>query len=190
MFEDELSELVEPIHADSFFSVAISGEIHERLTFEYLDPDGYYRRVIRDEDLLREEIEKLVNNMQYYLDKERVEINDQRVRSNVVYADIFTKGASDVVAMTYLIDFAGRFQQGINRIVTWLEEEIAPYDFEIIWRFPAGTEIREIDTLLDYEIYEDIVTLWALEGEDVGGYERMEFILPMEILDTRTRRDL
>ncbi|MBD3407653.1 MAG: hypothetical protein GF411_16165 [Candidatus Lokiarchaeota archaeon] len=190
MFEIELSEMVEPIHADSFFSVAISGEIHEKLSFEYLDPDGYYKRVLRDEELFGKEIEKLADNMQYYLDKERVEINTERVRSNVVYVDIFPKGVSDVVAVTYMIDFAGRFKEGENKIVTWLEEEIAPYDFEIIWRFPAGTKITDIDTMLEFEIYNDLVVLWALEGEEVGGYERMEFALPEKVLDTRTKRRL
>jgi hypothetical protein len=183
--ENALSELVEPVHADSFFSVSRTGEVHERLCYEYLDPEGYYRRVIRDEHLLRKEIEKLVDNMQYFLDQERVEINNERVRSRVDYCDIFLKGITEVVSVVYLIDFAGRFREGINKIETWLEEEEAPYDFEILWRFPVGTHIREIKTSLDFEIYGDLVTLWALEGDEVGGYERMEFDLNDSILDTR-----
>ena len=79
------------------------------------------------------------------------------------------------------------FKPALNQIETWLDEEEAPYDFEILWRFPVGTEIIEIDTMLQYEVYEDVVTLWAFEGEQVGGYERMEFKLPDERLDTRTR---
>jgi hypothetical protein len=66
----------------------------------------------------------------------------------------------------------------VNKIETWLEEEEAPYDFEIIWRFPKRTKVVEIDTLLDYEVYNDIVTLWAFSGQEVGGYERMEFKFP------------
>ena len=183
--EKALSELVEPVHADSFFSVSKSGEVHERLCYEYLDPEGYYRRVIRDEGLLRKEIEKLADNMQYFLDQERVEINSERVRSRVDYCDIFLKGITEVVSVIYLIDFAGRFQEGTNKIETWLEEEEAPYDFEILWRFPVGTNIKEIVTTLDFEIYGDLVTLWAHEGDEVGGYERMEFDLTDMILDTR-----
>jgi hypothetical protein len=175
--EKALSELVEPVHADSFFSVSKSGEVHERLCYEYLDPEGYYRRVIRDEGLLRKEVEKLADNMQHFLDKERVEINSERVKSRVDYCDIFLKGATEVVSVIYLIDFAGRFQEGTNKIETWLEEEEAPYDFEILWRFPVGTNIKEIETTLEFEIYGDLVTLWAHEGDEVGGYERMEFDL-------------
>ncbi len=181
--EEALSELVEPIHAESFFSVSSTGEIHERLCFEYLDPDGYYRRVNSDPDLLRKEILKLSTNMQQFLDLERVEINGERVRSTVNYTDIFLKGVSDVVSVVYIIDFSGKFHSGKNTIKTWLEEEDAPYDFEILWRFPIGTEIVEIDSLLEYEIYQDLVTLWALEGDHVGGYEKMEFILPKASID-------
>ena len=106
--EEAFSELVEPVHADSFFSVSRTGEIHERLSYEYIDPEGYYRRVIRDEDLLRKEVEKLADNMQSFLDQERVEINSERVRSRVDYCDLFLKGATEVVSVIYLIDFAGR----------------------------------------------------------------------------------
>ncbi|MFX0108722.1 MAG: hypothetical protein ACFE7R_10580, partial [Candidatus Hodarchaeota archaeon] len=165
-----------------------SGEIHERLTYEYLDPEGYYRRVISDDDLLGTEVRKLATNMQYFLDKERVEINKERVRSIVSYADIYLKGRTEVVAVVYLIDFATQFNPKRNEIETWLEEEEAPYDFEILWRFPVGTKIVEIDTLLEHEVYDDIVSLWAFEGDHVGGYERMVFDLPDERIDTRSQQ--
>jgi len=183
--EKALSELVEPVHADSFFSVSRLGEVHERLCYEYLDPEGYYRRVIRDEKLFRKEIEKLSDNMQYFLDQERVEINSKQVKSQVDYCDIFLKGTTEVVAVIYLIDFTGRFQKGMNKIETWLEEEEAPYDFEIIWRFPVGTHIKEIETTLEFEIYGDLVTLWAQEGDEVGGYEKMVFDLAEGAHSTR-----
>ena len=183
--EKALSELVEPVHAESFFSVSRTGEVHERLCYDYLDPEGFYRKVLRDEFLFRKEVEKLIDNMQIFLDLERVEINSERVRSRVDYCDIFLKGAAEVVSVIYLIDFAGKFHEGINRIETWLEEEEAPYDFEIIWRFPLGTNIKAIETTLDFEIYGDLVTLWAQEGDEVGGYEKMEFDLTKEALDKR-----
>jgi hypothetical protein len=103
----------------------------------------------------------------------------------VKYCDIFLKGNTDVVAVVYLIDFAGRFHKGMNNIETWLEEEMAPYDFEILWRFPVGTKITDLETALDYEVYEDIVSFWALEGEEVGGYEKMAFVLPSDSFSTR-----
>jgi hypothetical protein len=183
--EKFLSDMVEPVHASSFFSVSTTGEIHEQLNFEYLDMEGYYRRVIRDENLLAKEAEKLAGNMQYFLDKERVEINGERVRSRVDFCDIYLKGQSDVVSIIYLIDFAGRFIEGENEIETWLEEEQAPYDFEILWRFPVGTKILEVETTMDFDIYDDIISLWAIDGDDVGGYEKIVFELPLEVLDTR-----
>jgi hypothetical protein len=181
--ETSESDLVEPIHADSFFSVSRSGEIHERLCFEYLDEEGYYRKAVQRQELLEPEIRKLSTNMQYFLDQERVEINGERVTSTVAYTDVFLKGASSVVAVVYLIDFSGRIKDGANAIETWLEEEIAPYDFEILWRFPVGTKVLEIETRLEHEIYGDIISLWAYMGEDVGGHERMSFLVPPSRFD-------
>lgn len=173
--EEFESDMVEPVHASSFFSVSKSGEIHEQLNFEYLDMEGYYRRVIRDENLLATEVEKLADNMQFFLDKERVEINSQRVKSRVDFCDIYLKGHTDVVSVIYLIDFTGKLVAGENTIETWLEEEQAPYDFEILWRFPMGTKIIEVETTMDFDIYDDIISLWATEGDEVGGYEKIVF---------------
>ncbi len=183
--EEYMSDMVEPVHADSFFSVSRTGEFHERLNFEYLDMSGYYRKVIRDEKLLAKEVEKLAGNMQFFLDKERVEINSERVRSRVDYCDIFLKGDTDVVSVIYLIDFAGKFVEGHNVIETWLEEEQAPYNFEILWRFPVGTKIIDVETTMEFDIYDDIISLWAMDGDDVGGYEKIIFELPPSTLDTR-----
>ncbi len=185
----EISELVEPVHAQSFFSVSATGEIHEKLSYEYIDPEGYYRNLIQDDNSLAEEIRKLSTNMQYFLDQERVELNNEHVRSFVNFADIFLKGASEVVEVMFLIDFAGRLKIGKNRIETWLEAEIAPYDFEIVWRYPVGSKVLEINSLLEYEIYDDLVVLWAYEGENVGGYEIMEFEIPSTGYDTRVTND-
>lgn len=173
------SDMVEPIHAESFFSVSTSGEVHERLCFEYDDPNGFYQRVLQDEGAFKLEIEKLSSNMQYYLDKERVEINGKRVTSEVHYTDIFLKGETHIVAVVYLIDFRGPFTPGTNKIETWLEEEKAPYPFEIVWRFPIGTRKIRIESLLEHEVYDDVVVLWADEGDSVGGYESMAFALPL-----------
>jgi len=173
--EDFESDMVEPVHASSFFSVSKSGEIHEQLNFEYLDMDGYYKKVIRDDNLLAAEVEKLAGNMQFFLDKERVEINGERVKSRVDFCDIYLKGHTDVVSVIYLIDFTGKFVEGENVIETWLEEEEAPYDFEILWRFPMGTKIIEVETTMDFDVYDDIISLWATEGDEVGGYEKIVF---------------
>ncbi len=176
------SDLVEPIYASSFFSVSVSGEIHERLVYEYYDPAGYYQKVLADSSLFEEEVNKFWDNMQYFLDRERVEINGQRVRSEVKFVDIISKGDSGVVAVVFIIDFSGRFIPGHNKIETWLDEEEAPYDFDIVWRFPIGTKIIDIETLLDYDVNDDIVTLWATRDQFVGGYERMVFDITNTIM--------
>ncbi|MHA1740550.1 MAG: hypothetical protein ACTSVD_00475 [Candidatus Thorarchaeota archaeon] len=182
---DVSDDLVEPIYATAFFSVAQTGEVHEILTFEYSDPEGYYARVLADDTLFEAEVSKVWSNMQYFLDKERVEINGERVRAIINHVDIMARGAK-TVATVFVIDFAGRFMRGTNRIETWIEEEEAPYDFDIIWRFPVGSKVLEVDTQLDYDILGDIIVLFAERGQRVGGYERITFEMPVVPFDTRT----
>lgn len=168
---------MEPTHAEAFFSVSSTGEIHERLSYDYVDEGGYYRRVLSDQELLDAEITKLSTNMQRILDAERVEINGRRTMSDVEYVDIIMRDARSLVSAIFLIDFCGQFER-INRIETWIEEEEAPYDFEIFWRFPRGTRLLEVHTQLEYDNHGDILSLWASTGDRVGGYERLVFELP------------
>ena len=38
---------------------------------------------------------------------------------------------------------------------------------------------------MEFDIYDDIISLWAMDGDDVGGYEKIVFELPPSILDKR-----
>ncbi len=174
------SDRVVPIHAEAFFSLSVDGEIHQRLCFEYHDPTGHYRGVLLDDALYSEEVTQLSDNMQRFLDEERIEINGTRVRPVISYTDIFLKGTTDVVAIVYLIDLRCRFQKTKNRVEFWSDEEIATYDYEILWRFPCGSSITNVETSLQYETLGDILLLWAWKGDNVGGHEVIEFALPQD----------
>ncbi len=174
--DNEDYEIV-PIHAEAFFSVSKTGEIHQRLIFDYDDPGEYYYSLLDDDLKLNEEIEKVVLNMQEFLDEEKVILNKIRVRPKVTFCDIIHRGRPDIPSITFVIEFKGTFFEGKNVIDTYTEKEYAPYDFEVIWKFPDGTEIVDIDTPLHYEIQDSILYLWAYEGEKVGGAERIAFVM-------------
>ena len=172
-----LEDEVEPIHAEAFFSVCRTGEIHQRLIFDYDDPEGYYYSVVNDDIKLNEEISKVVVNLQNYLDDEEVIINKIRVKPKVAFCDIIHRGNLDIPSITFVIRYMATFFEGKNIIDTTSDEEYAPYDFEVVWSFPEGTEITLVDTPLHYDIDGSILYLWAYEGESVGGHEIIEFIL-------------
>jgi hypothetical protein len=41
-----------PIHAEGFFVMGIDGTVNQVTIFEYLDEDGYYRKLIKDREAL------------------------------------------------------------------------------------------------------------------------------------------
>ncbi len=57
-------------------------------------------------------------------------------------------------------------------------QEIAEYDIEVLYLFPKGTQIIEVDTPLEYEIRGPILLVWARKGDKVGGYEAVHFKFP------------
>jgi len=174
--DDEEYEIV-PIHAEAFFSVSKTGEIHQRLIFDYDDPDEYYYSIIDDEMKLADELGKVSANMQDFLDDETVIINKIKVRPKVIFCDIIHRGKPEIPSITFVIEFKGTFFEGKNLIDTYTDEEYAPYDFEVVWKFPEGSEIIDVDTPLHYEIDGTILYLWAYEGEKVGGREKIAFSL-------------
>ncbi|RLF14012.1 MAG: hypothetical protein DRJ66_06800 [Thermoprotei archaeon] len=174
-----MSESVRPIHAQEYFTVSTDGEVTQIITFYYHDPEGYYRE-LAEEGRIGKELDKMVINMQSFLDEERIYINERRVRPEVVGADLSFLGSPEIVSAIFIIKFKGTIQKGINVYEDHYEPEITEYGYEIYWVFPLGWKILDVEMAGDHEIIGDgnILVVWAEEGTNTGGHERIMFYVP------------
>ena len=172
-------EKILPLHANSFFIVSGDGSFNQILSYDYYDPKGYYDRLTHRPIDFEKEINKLWSNMQDFLDEETIKINDTAVRPLVRYVDIGHRGSETTPFITWIIFFRGRFKRDENSFESWTEKERATYDFEVYWSFPPGTTILEINSPMDYEPQGNLLVLWARKGDQVGGYEKIVFRLPI-----------
>ncbi|MHA2060504.1 MAG: hypothetical protein ACW976_06980 [Candidatus Ranarchaeia archaeon] len=165
-----------PLHANSVYNLALGDNVIQTLYFDYYDPDGFYDTLSHDPKTHKVEITKLWSNLQYYLDRETVRVNGQETPQKIVHVNYDHHGLRNMPYVYWVIRWLGsKIQQGKNIIESIAEQEVAKYDFEIVWVFPENTQVTDVQTKLQYEILDGILSLWGRKGDTVGGKEIFSF---------------
>jgi len=146
-----MSEL-KPIYGYGFFNVRENGLVDETIIFLYSDPDAYYKRVMRDRSKYAREIEILSRNMQYFLDEEKVYINNERVYPILGRVDIGVAGLDNIAYIIFSIYFKGVLKKGLNTYVNEYEQETSEYDYTVYWFFPENARIVNAVLNVPYEV--------------------------------------
>jgi hypothetical protein len=129
-----VSEKVIPIYAKGYFTIARNGKGLFISTFYYYDKEGYYASL--DKEKIKEEKEKLKENMQYYLNQETLRINRRRVDEKVSEVEINLLSVNYPM-IDFYITFKARLKLGYNLYEDIYENEITEYPFEAIYVFPG-----------------------------------------------------
>lgn len=167
------SEII-PLHAQGLFIVHLSGLISQFVIYDYYDPDEYYASL--EDELLYEELNILANNMQEFLNREKVIINGEKVKPKVELVDISFKGETTRPSILFFIEFKGKFKKGVNIYENYYESEKVEYDYEVYWIFPQSVEIVEVDVDGDVEILDKRkLIVRVLRDTKVRGYEKIVF---------------
>ncbi len=169
-----------PIYAQGFFHVRREGFVDQTIVFDYYDPGRYYARVLKNPSLYEKERELLWNNMQYFLDQEKVLINGEDAEPRVVGVEIGLRGRSDLAYIVFLIVFHGEFVRGLNTYENIYEEEEVDYDYTVYWLFPRDARVIEVDVGVPYKTMsgDRILYFKVPRGTRVGGYEKIVFEMP------------
>ncbi len=166
-----------PLYAQGFFHLRADGLVDQIVVFDYYDPGNYYYKLMKDFTKLDKELERLRNNMQYFLDQERVLINGEDTNPRVKHVEIGFRGRKDLAYIMFIINFSGKIFEGINTYENIYEEEEAEYDYTVYWLFPVNAKVIEADVGVKYKVYNEgrILYFKVPKGTRVGGYERIVF---------------
>ena len=173
--ESEISEVPISAHADFFVN---EKGITEILVYRYFDPKRTYEKIAEDRFRKIFELEKIKENLQYYLDLDEILINQEKKRMKVKSVSInFQNNEMECPSLIFTINVKCSVKKGINFIEFLMMEEIAEYPFTISWHFPSNSEIVEVESVLDFKIEKNKIHMQASQGSKVGGYERIVFKL-------------
>lgn len=166
-----------PIYAEGLFFMHQNGFVDQIVVFDYWDPGRYYWKLLKREKMLMEEIQRLMLNMQYYLDREKVLINGEEAPPRVVDVDIGVRGKPELAYIVFHIVFQGNLRKGINVYENIYEEEEAEYEYIVYWFFPQNTRIVKAEVGVPYEVRGEGRTLFfkVKPGMRVGGREAIYF---------------
>jgi len=163
---------VKPIYARGFFNMNSFGETNQVTVFYYYDKDGYYASLKKNE--VKDEIRKLKENMQYYLNQEVIKINGVRVRAKVVFVRLGLLSIK-YPFVEFLIRFKGSLKKGVNEYEDVYEEEVTEYPYEALWVLPGKVTGYKISG--NVKVRGDILFLKVRKGIKVGGTEKIRFVI-------------
>ena len=176
-----MEEVVEPIpiYGQGFFYMHENGLVDQIIVFDYWDPDRYYESVLNDPEKYEKEIEKLMTNMQYYLDREKVLINGREAPPRVTSVEIGLRGRPELAYIVFLIEFRGELKRGLNVYENIYEEEEAEYEYIVYWFFPEKARVVKAEIGVPYYVEGDgrILFFRVKPGTRVGGREAIYFRL-------------
>ncbi len=167
-----------PLHAQSFVNVSRDGQINQILVYDFYDPGEEYTKLMRNnKNRFIQEVERLWDVMQEILDREEHRINGVRVKPEVIFADIQFRGSPNLPYIYWVITVKAPVKKGVNVFEVEEEEEKLEYDVEVQWVFPEDSKVLEVTSKMEYDIYDNLVVLWARTGDIVGGKERVRVLI-------------
>ncbi|WFO75299.1 hypothetical protein J4526_09600 [Desulfurococcaceae archaeon MEX13E-LK6-19] len=168
-----------PIYAQGFFVIHKHGLFNQIIIFDYYDPDNYYYKLLRRKNALAEEKEVLKNNMQYFLDQEKVLINGNESRPIVKDVEIGVRGRPDLAYIIFNIEFYGELTEGVNVYENIYEEEEVEYDYIVQWIIHEKGRFIDAELGVAYELRNNsrLLLFKVPRGTKVGGYEKIVFEL-------------
>lgn len=173
-----LDDGVEPIHAQSFFTVPLAGPIIQVMSFDYYDPKGYYVKLLHKPASYRSEMLRLIGNMQEVLNDETIILNGQITKPKVFTASLDHRGIKDIATITFFIELPCRLREGINIYENLYEPGEVEYDYEVYWVFPPKSRVIKVEASGKYEVLKGrLLIMWARKGDKYGGKEIIRFLL-------------
>ncbi len=166
-----------PLYAMGFFTMHESGLVDQVIVFDYHDPSHYYWELSKKPGRLDREKRMLLENMQYYLDQEKVLINGEEAPPQVTHVEIGFRGRPELPYIIFLIEFRGELKKGMNSYVNIYEEETAEYDYIVAWLLPESARVIRAELGVPYSIESGgrSLVFRVKRGTRVGGREAIYF---------------
>ncbi len=163
-----------PIYAYGRFVVSENGDFFQMIIYEYLDTAEELASIVGSR--LQEELESMKENMQSFLDKEVVKVNDVVVRPSVQLVDVGFRGSLKRPFVEFLVHFKGGLREGVNTYENIYEPEVTTYDYSVSWVLPQGFEVVEAILGVDHTVGpSNVLRFKVVKGFRTPGYERIRF---------------
>lgn len=165
-----------PVFAHGLFNVS-PGTIINHVLYIYEDPELELEEVLSSRRRVREEAARLRRNMQAFLDSERILINGEEVRAEVAHVAFGYEGVRGRAFIEYIIEIPFNPRRGMNKYVDEYGEEVAEYDYRVVWLFPRCGKVVKADLGVPARVSARKIVLTVRKGHRLPGRERIEFFL-------------
>lgn len=165
-----------PVFAHGLFNVS-PGLITNHVLYIYEDTELEFKHIFSSRKRVMAEAERLRKNMQAYLDSEKILINGDEVRAEVVHVAFGYEGVQGRAFIEYIIEVPFKPRPGINEYIDEYGEEVAEYSYRVVWLFPRCGRVLEADLGVSSKVFARKIVLNVRKGQRLPGRERIVFFL-------------
>ncbi len=165
-----------PVFAHGLFNVS-PGLITNHVLYIYDDPELEFEQILSSRRRTREEAARLRRNMQAYLDSERILVNNEEVRAEVVHVAFGYEGVRGRAFIEYIIEIPFNPRQGINEYIDEYGKEVAEYNYRVVWLFPRCGKVLKAELGVPAKVTARKIVLNVRKGQHLLGRERIVFFL-------------
>ncbi|OLS18958.1 MAG: hypothetical protein HeimC3_47740 [Candidatus Heimdallarchaeota archaeon LC_3] len=170
-----------PLKALAEITIAESN-LNQIINFYYFDPDQIYNKIKRDLDVKgeNEEFSKIIDNMQKYLDEDKVFINQEELFLDIVdgYISYPDTESLEYPLLTFEVSSSSyKLFNGRNIIELAGYDQKSPYLITANWNLPGV--VLKVQSQTSHKIIGNKINFQAKKDEIISGYELIEFLYPM-----------
>jgi hypothetical protein len=165
------------VYGQGFFHLCLKGVIWYTIVFDYEDPDlEYYELLRRGGRELKEELEAVKDNMQKFLDEERMFINGKRVRAIVRDVWIEVRGIPQRPSLVFsvVIPYTPSSRERLL-YEDYYEEEVADYDYTVHWIYPECVKVVDYTMSGKVNLSPGHLRVSVRKGTRISDYESILF---------------
>lgn len=152
--------------------------LHQIINFFYFDPNLIYKRI--EENLIQfnedEKFNEIIENMQSFLDEDKVIINSKEIFLNITDAYIsFNKDETFEFPQIIFEVHSTKLSliQGVNTIELLGDKQKVTYPISIQWNLPGS--VLSVQSNTDHKLAGSHIYFFIETGQMIGGYEKITF---------------
>ena len=170
-----------PLKAVAEISIA-ENNLSQIINFFYFDPDHIYKNIKQhlEDKGENDDFDQIIENMQKYLDEDKVFINQKELFLDIVdcYISYPEPESQEYPLLTFeVLSSSYKLFNGKNIIELAGYDQKSPYLILANWNLP-GIVIK-VQSQTPHKIIGNSISFEAKKNDIISGYELIEFLYPM-----------
>ena len=170
-----------PIFGSGEMFINTKGSIVYTITFDYLDPEKEYYKIIKS-SLKQKEENRIKKEMQKQLINEKTILNEKYEFPSVKHAEIGVKNLTKISFARFYIEIPWTPKVGKNIYENIHDETVSEYSYTVSLILPGCGRFIDVEMPGNIAIKDNYAFIYVPKGTKINGYESFIFEISNECI--------